>query len=214
MDIPSTRMIKLIAQVLAAEGNCHAFVESGTYMGVTTRWGAKNFRAVFTIERYEPLFKAYSPELAALPNVTPLLGDSSDWLPVIAQGLEEFSALYWLDAHWSGAGTGGEDNECPLLAELAPLAKRPQDIILIDDARLFLCAPPLPHKPGAWPTIAQVIQALGPGRHVQIVEDVIVAVPDEPRFVNLLTHHAQVQSTYQWQQREAAHAKAQSLLTA
>jgi hypothetical protein len=214
MDIPSTRMIKLIAQVLAAEGNCHAFVESGTYMGVTTRWGAKNFRAVFTIERYEPLFKAYSPELAALPNVTPLLGDSSDWLPVIAQGLEEFSALYWLDAHWSGAGTGGEDNECPLLAELAPLAKRPQDIILIDDARLFLCAPPLPHKPGAWPTIAQVIQALGPGRHVQIVEDVIVAVPDEPRFVNLLTHHAQIQSTYQWQQREAAHAKAQSLLTA
>jgi hypothetical protein len=214
MDIPSTRMIKLIAQVLAAEGNCHAFVESGTYMGVTTRWGAKNFRAVFTIERYEPLYKAYSPELAALPNVTPLLGDSSDWLPVIARGLEEFSALYWLDAHWSGAGTGGEDNECPLLAELAPLAKRPQDIILIDDARLFLCAPPLPHKPGAWPTIAQVIQALGPGRHVQIVEDVIVAVPDEPRFVNLLTHHAQVQSTYQWQQREAAHAKAQSLLTA
>jgi hypothetical protein len=214
MDIPSTRTIKLIAQALAAEGDCHAFVESGTFTGVTTRWAAKNFRAVFTIERYEPLFQAHSPELAALPNVTPLLGDSSQLIPVIAQGLEEFAGMYWLDAHWSGEGTAGEDNECPLLAELAPLAKRPQDIILIDDARLFLCAPPLPHKPGAWPSIAQVLQALGPGRHVQIVEDVIVAVPDEPRFVNLLTHHAQRQSTHQWQQRETGHTNARSLLTA
>lgn len=204
MDLASTRTIQHLALALATQAQCQAFVESGTFMGTTTRWAARHFKAVFTIERYEPLFRTHSPALAALPQVTPLLGDSRDYITTIANGLHEFPALYWLDAHWSGHGTAGENDECPLLDELAALANRPDDVILIDDARLFLCAPPLPHHAGAWPTIGRVLQALGPGRHVQIIEDVIVAVPDRPDLVQVVTHHAQKHSTQQWQERQVA----------
>lgn len=204
MDLPSTRTIQHLALDLAQQAQCHAFIESGTFMGRTTRWASSHFRAVFTIERHRPLFDAHSAALKSLGNVTPLLGDTRDYLSILAKGLEEFSALYWLDAHWSGQGTAGEGDECPLLDELASLSNRSRDVILIDDARLFLCAPPLPHSANAWPNIAQIIEVLGPTRHVQIVEDVIVAVPNDPALIGILTQHAQRHSTHLWQERQVA----------
>ena len=179
---------------LANLNNARVFVETGTSSGKTTRWASKHFDSVFTIERSEDLYDLYHEDLARLKGVKPILGSSRDVLSGIVADIGERKAVYWMDGHWSGEGTAGEDDECPLLAELACLSDRMHDIILIDDARLFLRVPPLPHKPAQWPVISQVVDALSTSachRYIQIIDDVIIAVPDEQPFRNSLTRYAQ-----------------------
>ena len=179
-----TRHVLRLATLSGAE----TFVETGTFMGQTTRWAAEHFTSVHTIERSVELFDRYAPELSALPNVTPHLGDSRTVLPEILEGLGEAPAVHWLDGHWSGGPTAGEDDECPVLDELTCLASRPQDIILIDDARLFLSAPPEPHDPAQWPTLLDVSRVLIETRTdrpcLQVFDDVIFVVPADPLLVH------------------------------
>ena len=186
---------------LARLGGATVFVETGTYYGSTTRWASNHFESVHTIERAENLYNLYSDELAKFKGVTPYFGDSRDILPQIVNAIGEQRAIYWLDGHWSGGDTAGEHDECPLLDELACLSSRTEDIILIDDARLFLCAPPLPHKPSQWPTIADIINALPTSARkpfVQIIDDVIFVVPNEDHLRNYLVEYAQGRSSDFW----------------
>lgn len=179
------------------------FVETGTFHGSTTRWASNNFEIVHTIEREESLYSLHSNELAKIKGVTPYLGDSRDILPRIVKGVRGERVVYWLDGHWSGAGTAGEHDECPLLDELACLSSRTEDIILIDDARLFLCAPPLPHNPSQWPTISDIVNLLPASTNkplVQIVDDVIFIVPNENVLKNCLIGYAQERSNHFWEQ--------------
>jgi hypothetical protein len=180
-----------------------AFVETGTYAGATTRWASEHFARVHTIERAEAFFQAYGPELQGLQGVTAHLGDSRQVLPAILRDIGEQTTVFWLDGHWSGGQTAGEDDECPLLGELACLSGRLEDIILIDDARLFLSAPPPPHKPSQWPTISEVIAALplsGRRHFVQVVDDVIFAVPGEDELRDCLTGYARRRSSLFWEE--------------
>ena len=150
-----------------------------------------------TIELSEILFDRHGGKLAEIDNVTPHQGDSREILPEIIRAHPDQRCLFWLDGHWSGGETAGEDDECPLLGELACLSERRNDIILIDDARLFLCAPPRPHKPSQWPTISEVITFLiesGDRRFVQIVDDVIFIVPDQGNLRECLVEYAQVRA--------------------
>jgi hypothetical protein len=93
--------------------------------------------------------------------------------------------LYWLDAHWCGSGTAGNEAECPLLAELDAIAALNADsAILIDDARLFLAAPPAPHDPRQWPLLTDVVErlrTLNREHGLWIVNDVIVFAPNAAR---------------------------------
>jgi len=190
-----------IALALAKLSGATVFVETGTYQGATARWAAEYFASVYTIERAEPLFKAHSRALRALDNVEPLLGDSREVLRKIIPGLQGQRAVVWLDGHWSGGETAGAGEECPLIGELEMMASRAHDVIFIDDARLFLCAPPPPHDPRQWPTITEVVAALtaaGPRRYVQIVDDVIIAVPDVSELRNCLTSYARARAEAIW----------------
>jgi len=60
-------------------------------------------------------------------------------MPQFLQELSE-PTLFWLDAHWSGAGTATSDLETPILAELnAVLDGAPAgSVVLIDDHREFV----------------------------------------------------------------------------
>jgi hypothetical protein len=163
------------------------FIETGTYEGHTARWAAGAFPRVITIEASPLLHAAARVRLAEFPNVELVLGDSRQML---GERLAELTspAIFWLDAHWSGGPTFGEHEQCPLLGELDEIRRtgRPE-IILIDDARLFLSPPPPPHRRSDWPSIDALLARLGDGRQpyvASIVDDMIVAVP--PRLLGLL----------------------------
>lgn len=192
-----------IVTELAKLNNSTIFVETGTYHGGTTRWASKHFETVHTIERAESLFNAHSRELVKLPGVTPHQGDSREVLPRILEDIGDRSAVFWLDGHWSGGETAGADDECPILGELAILSGRTEDIILIDDARLFLCAPPLPHKASQWPTIPDIVEAAArPNGQplMQIVDDVLFMVPITEALRDHLISYSQRRANQFWRE--------------
>ncbi len=81
------------------------------------------------------------------------------------------------------------------MTELGCLLERPHDLILIDDARLFLAAPPAPHKPEQWPTIADICRLFDADRYVQVIHDVIFLVPDQPALRQALIDYARSSAT-------------------
>lgn len=177
------------------------FIETGTFQGQTTRWAAKYFETVHTIEKSESLYQQYHQDLSEIQGITPHYGDSRNVLPEILKSIDDRPVIYWLDGHWCGGETAGEADECPILDELRCLNNRPQDIILIDDARLFLCAPPSFHNPADWPTISDVILELIKFEKmpfVQILNDVIFIIPDNDLLKNKLIQYAQKHSDITW----------------
>lgn len=174
---------------LALMHGVDCFVESGTYLGGTAKWASRNFLNVFTIERSVELFNKVEPTLGCLRNVIRLNGDSRECLPEVIKDIGDLRAIYWLDGHWSGGLTAGEGDECPLLEELSILLERANDIILIDDARLFLKSPPLPHNAEQWPSILDICDIISRSpskRFVQIFDDVIFVIPDTPSLKDVL----------------------------
>jgi hypothetical protein len=154
-------------------------VETGTYRGGTTRELAEMFPAVVTIELSAGLHTAAVAELAGIPAITALHGNSAALLPELADPATP--TLWFLDGHWSGGPTAGEEAECPVLDEIAALAAgHANDCVLIDDARLFAAPPPPPHDPAQWPSLVEVFDALRavqPEHHVTVLADLVIAVP-------------------------------------
>lgn len=163
---------KPLTLALRDAGQFSAFVETGTYKGDTTRWAAGEFASVTTLEAYKPRYTKTKSGLKDLSNVRFVHDDSRN----LVNYLPDVPAILWLDAHWCGdyEKSLGTDGECPLIEELA--AVRPGDVVLIDDARLFINPPPRPHDPKQWPTMEQIRKALH-GRYTVLVKDVIVSVP-------------------------------------
>jgi hypothetical protein len=164
---------------LAKAYGATAFVETGTFHGATAAWAADHFDTVHTIEVGEVRHRETAARLAHLTNVVFHSGNSRRVLPEIVRTLRGQRKVCYLDGHWSGAGTDGEQDQCPLLEELASLSD--EDIIFIDDARIFSRTgvddlfPPL--DPGQWPTMDDVWRALPGGMTVSVIGDVIFAVP-------------------------------------
>jgi len=154
------------------------FVETGTFRGDTALWASGHFDSVFTIEHDRERYLNASLYLMNIPNIHLFPGDSRFILPIVLGHMGAAKAIFWLDAHWTLEGVS--DSECPLLAELQAITTRPPgDIILIDDANYFLETPPLPEIPGYWPKLPQILELLKP-RAVCMIDDVIVATPDDP----------------------------------
>jgi hypothetical protein len=173
-----------LALALQADAAISHFVETGTLSGTTTDWAARHFDTATTVEAHRPLFDAALRRFAARSNVEVIFGNSADVLPGILSSLHA-PALFWLDAHWSGEGTGGEENECPLLAEIdAILGHRTDHILLVDDARFFLAPPHMPLNVGKWPDFEAIIRAvrtLSPDAFIAVFDDVIVIAPEKQK---------------------------------
>ncbi|MEM8732804.1 MAG: hypothetical protein AAGG44_01185 [Planctomycetota bacterium] len=196
MGLNTSGIPREIVARLAGVSGAKTFVETGTFQGATTRWAAGVFAEVHTIELARGLFDEYSPELARIEGVHPHFGDSATKLPEIVSSLGDEPSLFWLDGHWSGGETAGEQAECPIIPELECLTQRPRDLILIDDARFFLCAPPRPHKPSHWPTIAEIVRTCPGDRFVQVIDDVIFIVPDNIEVRSCLVEYAQERAAF------------------
>ncbi|MBI3513896.1 MAG: hypothetical protein HY060_07530 [Proteobacteria bacterium] len=162
--------------------NIACFFETGTLLGQTTAWAAERFAHVITVERAPEFFAVAKARFDGDPRVQTLFGDSREHMKLRAGGLP--TTLFWLDAHWSGDVTAGEDDECPLLGEIAVIAgELDRHFVLIDDARLFLAPPPPPHKANHWPSLCETLDALRTRHQPYVVvhDDVLVAVPERAR---------------------------------
>lgn len=148
------------------------FVEGGTYKGGTAIWASNEFEKVFTIENSDAMFEEANKNLQGIGNVSLLKGDSREHLRTILR--ETDNAFIWLDAHWSGGKTYGEEDECPLIDELEIIfAQSKNFLILIDDARLFMSPPPAPHDFQHWPSLKEVVNILPCNYDIIIFDDVI-----------------------------------------
>ena len=188
---------------IVAEFGVGVFVETGTHLGATAAWASRHFSEVITIENFKSTYETTWTKYRHLENVRFFHGHSALLLPDLLREIRE-DAVFWLDAHWMGSGSYGESDECPVLDELRALNQSPAcHFILIDDARMFLAPPPLPHRRDQWPAISEVITELArKDRYTVIDDDVIVSVPFRAReFVGNLV---QKNSTDRW--RAGTHA--------
>lgn len=156
------------------------FVETGTYEGHTALWASEHFQKIYTIEFSETFYRETFERYKERKNVEFIFGDSRTQLKKIVEELNE-PALFWLDAHWSGGATYGDDDQCPLFEELKIIGNSQFDnFIFIDDARLFTSPPQPPHRPQQWSGIASIIELIRRDqndKYIVIIEDVIIAVP-------------------------------------
>ena len=179
MGIVHRGIPKKLALQLRDRYNLRYFVETGTHVGRTAIWAAREFERVWSFELSLDYVRKARSNCKGLDNVLIAWVNSGNelgkTLPIINN-----PCLIWLDAHWS-SDLGYERptlGECPLLDELACILQdKHLHVILIDDARLFTEAPPKPHAAEEWPTMADIEQLLQGRYALSIQDDVIVGVP-------------------------------------
>lgn len=102
--------------------NIKTAVETGTYMGETTKGLSRMVDRVFTIEINEKYYNKAKSSLQHLDNVSAMKGSSPDILNKIIPTIEG-PVLFFLDAHWY--------NYCPLLDEIKTIGKHKQDSVIV-----------------------------------------------------------------------------------
>jgi hypothetical protein len=145
---------KKLVLLLKEHFSIEVFVETGTFKGKTSIWASGIFNDVYTLENSKELFDSTSRSLVKYRNIHPLYGNSARQLNTIVSEIKQ-PAIFWLDAHWCGGNTFGNDAPCPLL-----------------DAR--------PQNSDLWPGLKEIIDLLNRDKKyfTFVSEDVIVALPE------------------------------------
>ncbi|MBI2814114.1 MAG: hypothetical protein HYX71_07500 [Opitutae bacterium] len=122
----------------ASRYQARTLVETGTFYGDTPFALRGVFAEMHSIELAPALHQLAVSEMGHLGHLHLHLGDSATLLPRIVPGLTG-PVLYWLDGHFCTGPSARNDRDTPISTELSCLLARPagQDVILIDDARLF-----------------------------------------------------------------------------
>ena len=117
------------------------FIETGTHHGGTIFAMEPLFEALYTIEISPRLFNITRREYTG-KKIEFILGDSSELFPVLLPKISQ-KAIFFLDGHYSGGGTGQGEKDCPLVEELEAIQNlfTPEAILVIDDYRLFASNP-------------------------------------------------------------------------
>jgi hypothetical protein len=115
------------------------FIETGTYYGDKINALKHLFSRIISIELDRGLYDKAKQRFKDCRKVKIIHGDSSEILPKILPGING-TILFWLDAHYSGGITARGKNETPIFNELKAIfnSHPVENIILIDDARLFV----------------------------------------------------------------------------
>ncbi|HEY9907432.1 MAG TPA: hypothetical protein V6D18_07460 [Thermosynechococcaceae cyanobacterium] len=175
-------LVKALKQLLPLK----YFVETGTFEGETIEQVRLLFEEVHSVELAEEYYFQAVERFKSNPEVHLYQGDSEAVLKSLHPRLKDEAVLYWLDAHWCVADkTAGHQSQCPLLQELNALQNLNSDsVVLIDDARLFLCPPPQPHEVSQWPSLDAVVKklyALSSGHELMVLNDAILYYPAQIR---------------------------------
>lgn len=135
--IPSSILKQSFVYYFGKKYNLSLLVETGTYLSEMLISQRNNFKKIFSIEISDYYYDLSKKICAFTKNISILKGDSSTLLPTILSEINE-PALFWLDGHYSGGGTGIGELESPIKKELSCIfSKNMKNIILIDDAHLF-----------------------------------------------------------------------------
>ncbi len=172
-----------LLEFLAHELPFKLFVETGAFRGDSLALASRFIPNCRSVEMSPELFGQLRARFQGQSNIQVRLGDSPSFLREHQGEFAGQAALFWLDAHWCEAEhTSGQSAQSPLLAELAALhSLHPDSVLLIDDARLYLCAPPRPHHCADWPDFHSVLTALLSlsSRHrMMVLNDVIIFYPE------------------------------------
>jgi hypothetical protein len=150
-------------------------IETGTYLGDSALILGKAFSQCTTIELDIDLARNAEQRLRRHTNIKVVQGTTREMLPKIL-GETYGPALVWLDAHFSGGVTAGEDDKCPLMGEVDELIRvrnNENTVILIDDARALL-------GHDDWPFLGEVVGLFDrAGWAVASIDDVLIATNRE-----------------------------------
>ena len=144
---PAPHAIKMnVVRSYLRHYNLKQFVETGTFLGDTLEYMAREGVRCISIELSEKLHEKAQQRFADFKNMSLIHGDSAQEMPKLLKGLEE-PALFWLDGHYSGGITAKGEKGSPISAELHAIHNHPvaRHVILIDDARCFDGTNDYPH---------------------------------------------------------------------
>lgn len=128
----------------------HVWIETGTYMGFTTRGLSEASKFVHSLEPSPMWFEKSSLRLADLKNVAlHNLTSEQGFGPILSSLLDEQNVNFWLDGHYSEGDTFMGGTPSPIKSELAAISAT-KDLsrftILVDDFRRFGMEPGYPDK--------------------------------------------------------------------
>ena len=178
-SLPDKKIAEFALGTLQSLYDIQAFVETGTYKGVTTAWASQYFQDVYTIDISHDYIAQAKEKLNDVNNITYLHGDTRNKLKEAASCITK-NAIFWLDAH-KGGGYFGDGDDCPIIEEILAIQNfKNEYCILIDDVRAFLFPPQPPFDYKKWPTISTILRTLDlkERRFNFIADDVLVSVPE------------------------------------
>ena len=118
------------------------WIETGTYLGETTRFLAHRSRFVYSLEPEPTLFANAKHQFEGTGNVRIINGTSETVLPSLLPTISG-NVNFWLDGHYSAGLTFKGPQDTPIGDELNCIAKNlahfDRICVLIDDVRLFTC---------------------------------------------------------------------------
>jgi hypothetical protein len=146
------------------------FIETGTYKGDAIEYIKNDFENIFTIELSDKYADESINRFKNESKIKIIKGDSGVELPKLLNDISG-PCVFWLDGHYSYKGTAMSNKETPILEELKPILLRSENnIILIDDARLFIGT-------HSYPTIFSLVKFVkkyNKSYKISIIKDIIV----------------------------------------
>jgi len=169
---PPSVKVECIRQLHKAYG-VDVFVETGTYKGDMIAALTGIFKQLYSVELDPLLFARAQNRFADCRRVHIFNGNSAEVIRRILESIHE-RCMFWLDAHYSGSGTAGEKQDCPLILELQAIRshKRNDHIILIDDIGC------MGHD--CYPTVCKLcktIEGINPEYRIEVRDNVLRAHP-------------------------------------
>lgn len=158
--------------------NAKYFIETGTYLGDTAATLTPCFKKILTIELDDKLFHDSRERLVKYKNVECFHGNSKEVLSTIIKRVDK-AAIFFLDAHYSGPGTGQSKN--PILDELEIISKNPikDHVIVVDDISDFSAS----GEEGALSKLIQSIEDINPEYRFYFDYDMLFAIPNDSRRI-------------------------------
>ena len=136
---PSPHFIKQTVLLRNAFPNS-TWVETGTYLGQTTKELSRHGSFVYSIEPEPILYSNAASYFKSYPNVEILKGLSEEVFPSLLPKLSG-DINFWLDGHYSSGITHKGPQDTPILDELAEISKNLNHFgkvcVMIDDVRSF-----------------------------------------------------------------------------